>query len=83
MAGGGGLNSSVLGESPSASPNPHGGSPEPTNSPAKNKNMLTSHRHKRYPLNWLYSEPMTDDNNSPSKTLKKHFSKLENPFRQS
>jgi hypothetical protein len=33
----GGLNSSVLGDSPSVSPNPHG-STEQSNSPLKNKN---------------------------------------------
>ena len=82
---GGGLNSSVIGDSPSVSPNPHGSSPDPQNSPSKNKNIPVSHRHKRFVLGWLYTEPMTTDETSasPSKTLKKQFSKLDNPFRQS
>jgi hypothetical protein len=43
---------------------------------------MASHRHKRFLLAWLYLEPMTEENSSPgSKTLKKQFSKMDNPFR--
>jgi hypothetical protein len=85
MAGAGGLNSSVLGDSPSVSPGPNGaGQADLSNSPGKNKNQLASHRHKRYLLAWFYVEPMSEEGTSPGgKTMKKQFSKLENPFRQS
>lgn len=89
MAGGAGLNSSVLGDSPSVSPGPSGvgGQADLSNSPGgKNKNYMISHRHKRYLLAWFYVEPMSsgeDGTSSGGKTIKKQFSKLENPFRQS
>ncbi len=69
----------------SALPTPNTITPEVSNSPSKYNKQLPSQRHKRMVLNWLYTEPMRDEQQvvTPNKTLKKQFSKLENPFRQS